>query len=117
MYLEGKLGVMVLIDIFPLIEKDRLLLKSISTSIKAVWDQFIQQQVHTIIRYVLESMVRATFIDIFHHGPVVIEPIIILNRPDLSGEIGKEPIEFRRNVYIMTILSTALDRLDPYCLR
>ena len=48
---------------FVLIEKDRFLLTSIVNYIKAVRDPLIQQQVHAIVQYILESMVRAPFIE------------------------------------------------------
>ena len=98
---------------FILIEKDRFLLKSIVNFIKAVRDPFIQQQVHGIIRYILESMVRAASIEAFIHGPSHLEPVIILNLLDLSERIRNEPNDFRRNAYLKTIFNTVVDWLDP----
>ena len=99
---------------FILIEKDRLLLKSIVNFIKAVRDQFIQRQVHGIIRYILESMIRAPTIEAFIRGPSLLEPVILSNLLDLSDRIRNEPNGFRRNAYLQTMFNTILDCLDPH---
>ena len=75
---------------FVLIRKDRFYLASIVTFIKAVRHPLIQHEVHVIIRYVLDSMVRAPSTDSFHNGPFVIELVIILNLCDLVGDIGEK---------------------------
>ena len=98
---------------FILIEKDRFLLTSIVNFIKAVRDPFIQQQVHGMLRYILECMVRAPSIEAFIHGPSLLEPMIILNLLDLSERIRNEPNDFRRNAYLKTIFNTIVDWLDP----
>ena len=45
-------------------------------------------------------------IEVFHNRPSVIEPVIILNPLELSGEIRKEPEYFSRNGYLKPILET-----------
>ena len=99
---------------FILIEKDRFLLTSIVNFIKAAWDPFIQQQVHGIIRYILESMLRAPSIEAFIHGPALLEPIIILSLLDLSEKIRNEPNDFRRNAYLKSVFNTMVDWLDSH---
>ena len=97
-----------------MIEKDRFLLTSIFNFTKAVRDPFIQQQVHGIIRHILESMIRAPSIEAFIHGPSLLEPVIILNLLVLSEIIRNEPNDFRRNAYLKTIFNTIVDWLDPH---
>ena len=99
---------------FVLIEKDRFILTSLVNFIKAVRDPFIQQQIHAIVRFILEPMVRAPSIEAFIHGPSTLEPIVILNLLNLSGEISNEPNDFRRNAYLNTGFNTIVDWLDPH---
>ena len=99
---------------FIMIEKDSFLLTSITNFIKAVRHPFIQQKFHGIIRYVLETMVRAPSLEAFIHGPSLLEPIIILNLLDLSEKIRNQPNNFRRNAYLKTVLNTIVDWLDTH---
>ena len=99
---------------FILIEKDRFLLTSIVNFIKAVREPFTQQQVHGIIRYILESMIRAPSIKAFIHGPSLLEPVIVLNLLDLSERTRKESNDFCRNAYLKAIFNTIVDWLDPH---
>ena len=98
---------------FVLIEKDRFILTSIVNFIKAVRDPFIQQQVHSLVRFFLKMMVKTDSNDIFDVQNPSLEPVVGLHLLDLAGEIRNEPIGFRREAYIKTIFSSIVDSLDP----